>query len=155
MNFTVKGNTRLRTQMREGSKMTDTLTKAKRSQLMALIRPGNTRPEMTVRSLCHSMGYRFRLHVRTLPCVPDLVFPGLRKVIFVHGCFWHRHRCKRGQSSPKTNVKFWCAKFIGNVRRDRAARRTLRRRGWQVLVLWECELHNIEKLRRQVRSFLR
>lgn len=139
---------------RDGAEMTDTLNKAQRSRLMASIRPKNTRPEMVVRSLCHSMGYRFRLHVRALPSVPDIVFPGRKKVVFVHGCFWHRHWCKRGRSNPKTQVRFWRTKFEGNVRRDRAARRALRRAGWCVLVLWECELYDLKKLCSRLRAFL-
>ncbi|MEZ6061895.1 MAG: very short patch repair endonuclease [Planctomycetaceae bacterium] len=109
-----------------------------RSFNMSRIRDRDTRPEMIVRSLVHRMGYRFRLHRKDLPGKPDLVLPRHRKVIFVHGCFWHRHRCRYGRVAPKSNAAFWQEKRNGNVLRDRRNIRSLRRDGWQVLVIWEC-----------------
>lgn len=122
---------------------------------MASIRGKDTRPERAVRSLVHGMGYRYRLHVRELPGKPDLVFPSLAKVIFVHGCFWHRHRCRAGQVTCATNAEFWRKKFEGNVRRDRTHVRELRSLGWESLIVWECWLRDPDKLLARLRSFLR
>src|SRR5438874_13798865 len=97
---------------------------------MALIRSKDTGPEKIVRSVAHRLGYRFRLHGRSLPGSPDLIFPRYRKVIFVHGCFWHRHSCKRGRSSPSTRRAFWRAKLEGNAARDQKTLLKLRRLGW-------------------------
>ena len=99
----------------------------------------DTKPEHLVRSLIHRLGYRYRLHVRKLPGCPDLVFPSRRKVIFVHGCFWHRHHCRKGQSTPKTRAPFWKEKLESNKDRDAKRRRKLRRLGWSVLTVWECQ----------------
>ncbi|MEQ9410518.1 MAG: very short patch repair endonuclease [Fuerstiella sp.] len=118
--------------------MTDVHTRRQRSFNMSRIRAKDTRPEMIVRSLVHQMGYRFRLHRRDLPGTPDLVLPRHHKVIFVHGCFWHQHRCRYGRVTPKTNAAFWAAKRQGNVTRDRRNLRQLRAAGWDVLVIWEC-----------------
>ncbi|HWL92282.1 MAG TPA: DNA mismatch endonuclease Vsr [Phycisphaerae bacterium] len=110
-----------------------------RSALMAKIRRANTRPEILVRSLLHRLGHRFRVHRKDLPGTPDIVLPGFRIAIFVHGCFWHQHaRCRRA-TMPATNVFFWKAKFDSNKIRDRRKVRELRRIGWKVIVLWECE----------------
>lgn len=117
----------------------DTVPKEVRSRNMSRIRSKDTTPEMVVRRLVHGLGYRYRLHGRDLPGRPDLVFRSGRKAIFVHGCFWHRHRCPNGRATPKTRPEFWQAKFLGNVTRDAAARRALLRDGWRVLVVWECE----------------
>ena len=116
----------------------DKVSKAVRSRNMSRIRSKDTTPEMIVRRLVHAAGFRYRLHAGDLPGRPDLVFPRLRKAIFVHGCFWHRHRCKNGQVVPATRTAFWRAKFEANVTRDRKARRQLRGAGWDVLVVWEC-----------------
>jgi DNA mismatch endonuclease (patch repair protein) len=116
----------------------DVLTPAQRSHCMSRIRGRNTRPEMIVRRAVHAMGFRYVLHGRSLPGCPDLVFARLRSVIFVNGCFWHRHRCRFGRPTPKTNASFWAKKLERNVRRDRANRRLLRRAGWRILVAWEC-----------------
>jgi DNA mismatch endonuclease, patch repair protein len=107
---------------------------------MAAIRSANTKPEMRVRSALHALGYRFRLHRKDLPGRPDIVLPRLRTVIFVHGCFWHCHRCKYGSVVPATRADFWATKRAGNVARDRRNRTALRRAGWRVFVLWECEV---------------
>lgn len=117
----------------------DVLTKAQRSRCMSAIRDKDTKPELVVRSLVHSLGYRFRLHRRDLPGRPDLTFVTRGKVIFVHGCFWHRHTCRKGRSVPATRVAFWEAKLGGNKRRDAEMRRRLRRLGWKALVVWECQ----------------
>lgn len=112
---------------------------AQRSALMAKVRGKNTRPELLVRRKVHALGYRFRLHRRDLPGTPDLVFAGRRTVLFVHGCFWHRHPGCRLASTPKTRVAFWEAKFAANVERDRQKEGELRATGWRVGVVWECE----------------
>ncbi|MEZ6128025.1 MAG: DNA mismatch endonuclease Vsr [Planctomycetaceae bacterium] len=136
--------------------MADVHTSAQRSFNMSRIRGQDTKPEMIVRSLVHQMGFRFRLHRKDLPGKPDLVLPRHRKVIFVHGCFWHRHRCRYGRVQPKTNAEFWRAKLTGNVERDRRNRTALRKTGWQVLEVWECWTRNPEtKLIPKLESFLR
>ena len=106
---------------------------------MSRIRKTNTKPEMVVRRLVHGMGFRFRLHRRDLPGTPDLVFPRLRKVIFVHGCFWHQHSCRLGAKQPTANPDYWLPKLARNVERDHQARMTLVGAGWKVLVIWECQ----------------
>jgi DNA mismatch endonuclease (patch repair protein) len=136
--------------------MTDTLTKDERSERMALVRAGDTGPEMTVRRLVHAMGFRYRLRVKDLPGKPDLVFPRLGKVIFVHGCFWHRHKrakCKLARL-PKSRVEFWEAKLEGNRMRDLRNKRQLRSAGWSVFDVWECELKNLNALAARLRYFL-
>jgi DNA mismatch endonuclease (patch repair protein) len=120
--------------------MVDTLTPQQRSQQMALVRSQDTKPEWFVRSLLHQQGYRYRLHSRDLPGSPDLVFRSRNKVIFVHGCFWHRHNCKMGNRLPKTRVEFWEQKLSDNKRRDARNRRKLRRLGWDLFVIWECQI---------------
>jgi len=117
----------------------DPLTPRQRSEQMRKVRGKDTTPELVVRSLVHRMGYRFRLHRKDLPGSPDLVLPRRDKVIFVHGCFWHRHRCRRGRSMPASRVDYWTRKFERNVARDRRNRRKLRRMGYDVLVVWECQ----------------
>jgi len=119
--------------------MTDQFTAGKRSAIMRAIRGKDTKPEHAVRSLIHRLGYRYRLHVRELPGCPDLVFPSRRKVVFVHGCFWHRHGCRKGRSTPKTRARFWRNKLDSNKDRDAKHRRKLRRLGWSVLTVWECQ----------------
>ncbi len=119
--------------------MADKLTTRQRSEQMRRVRSGDTKPEMVVRRTAFALGYRFRLHVNTLPGSPDLVFPRLRKVVFVHGCFWHQHSCKRGNRQPKSNVEYWKTKLDRNKRRDRGTRVRLRKLGWRVLVVWECQ----------------
>lgn len=120
--------------------MPDTLTKSQRSALMAKIRGKDTKPELAVRSLLHRMGYRFRLHRRDLPGSPDIVLPKHRTVIFVHGCFWHRHAGCRNATVPTTRARFWRLKFEGNVARDRRVKAKLRRCGWRVVTIWECDV---------------
>jgi DNA mismatch endonuclease, patch repair protein len=107
---------------------------------MAAIRSRDTKPEVRVRRVLHGMGFRFRLHRKDLPGRPDIVLPKFRTAIFVHGCFWHCHRCKYGSVVPATRADFWAAKRGGNVARDRRNRAALRRLGWRVVVVWECEV---------------
>jgi len=136
--------------------MTDVYSKAKRSEIMRAIRGTDTRPEMTVRRLVHRLGYRYRLHVRRLPGSPDLVFPSRRKVILVHGCFWHRHTCSRGRSVPSTRRGFWLDKLDKNRRRDRRTRRRLRQLGYEVLTVWECQTRQekLAKVAERIECFL-
>ena len=124
--------------------MVDHLSPTARSANMAKIRSSDTKPEMVVRRLVHSLGYRYRLHRRDLPGCPDLVFTPRRKVIFVHGCFWHGHDCKRGARQPKTNSDYWRQKIDGNRARDHAAQETLEAAGWDVLTIWECEVRDAQ-----------
>ena len=134
--------------------MADRLTPAQRSYNMSRIRSKGSRVEMLVRRLVHSLGYRYRLHRKELPGSPDLVFPRFHKVIFVHGCFWHRHHCSSGQLVPSTNKTYWLKKFAVNKRRDSQSREALQEDGWGVLVLWECETRDLDKLTEQITSFL-
>lgn len=124
------------------------------SDRMRRIRKTDTGPEMIVRRLAHGLGYRFRLHRRDLPGTPDLVFPGRRKVIFVHGCFWHQHHCRLGSKQPATNRDYWLPKLKRNVERDAIAVAKLRKAGWQILVIWECEVREREVLGDMIRVFL-
>jgi DNA mismatch endonuclease (patch repair protein) len=119
--------------------MTDVVDRATRSRMMSGIRGRDTKPEKQVRSFLHRAGLRFRLHA-SLPGKPDLVFPKHRAVAFVHGCFWHRHAGCRYATTPSSNVDFWQAKFDANVARDKRVTRQLRKAGWRVLVVWECQL---------------
>jgi DNA mismatch endonuclease (patch repair protein) len=132
----------------------DVVDKATRSKMMRAIRGKNTKPEMAVRRLAHSLGYRFRLHQRGLPGSPDLVFPGRRKVVFVHGCYWHRHLGCRFAYIPKSNTSFWNAKFAANVARDSEALSRLAADGWHPLVVWECEAADTEALAAQLSAHL-
>ena len=133
--------------------MIDRISSANRSRIMSRIRGKNTKPEIRVRHLVHSLGYRYRLHRRDLPGTPDLVFPGRRKVIFVHGCFWHQHDCPRG-SRPSSNKRFWNAKLKQNVERDNKNISDLIAAGWSVLVVWECETKSQTALSSRITSFL-
>jgi len=134
--------------------VTDHVNRGKRSLIMAAVHSKDTKPELAVRSLVHALGYRFRLHVASLPGKPDLVFPGRRKIIFVHGCFWHRHARCRYATSPKTRPEFWQEKFCTNVARDRRTRRELKKLGWSILTVWQCELKNPQKLEVRIEEFL-
>ncbi|HSZ74084.1 MAG TPA: DNA mismatch endonuclease Vsr [Rhizomicrobium sp.] len=134
--------------------MTDKLSKERRSANMRAVKSHNTKPEKIVRQLAHKMGYRFRLHRADLPGKPDLVFPGRCAVIFVHGCFWHGHHCKRGALKPRTNTAFWNEKLSGNIKRDKRQLSMLREAGWRVLVIWECETKEESRLTIRLRKFL-
>ena len=132
----------------------DTLTREERSERMSRVRSTNTKPEMMVRRLVHSLGYRYRLHDAKLPGKPDLVFASRKKVIFVHGCFWHRHpRCKNTRW-PKSRLDFWKPKLEGNRKRDLCHQRKLRRSGWRYLIVWECQTANMERLEERLVEFL-
>lgn len=135
--------------------MPDALTKTQRSYNMSRIRGKDTTPEMIVRRLVHSMGYRYRLHVRSLPGTPDIVFHSRRQAIFVHGCFWHRHgkRCPLTRL-PKSRLDFWRPKLERNHERDAINRRLLRAAGWQVLTVWECQTGDAERLGARIAAFL-
>ena len=117
---------------------------------MAKIRKRDTKPELVVRRCAHRLGYRFRLHRADLPGTPDLVFPALRKVILVNGCFWHQHRGCRNSVLPKTRPEFWLAKLNGNVERDIRNVAALKELGWKVLTIWECEVDNETRLSRKL-----
>lgn len=132
----------------------DTLSKAERSRNMSKIRGKNTGPERMVRSLLHRAGYRFRLHVKDLPGKPDIVLPKYRAVVFVHGCFWHRHKGCKGATVPKSHKKFWAEKFARNVANDKRHLRRLRRRGWRVIVVWECQLRHPARVLARLNRFL-
>lgn len=125
-----------------------------RSANMRAIRSKGTKPEIAVRQLVHRMGLRFRLHRADLPGKPDLVFPSRRKVIFVHGCFWHSHGCSRSHV-PRSNLEYWRGKLERNSKRDALYRRSLKSAGWKLLVIWECEVKNVPVLSRRVARFLR
>lgn len=132
----------------------DKLTPERRSWLMGQVRGKNTGPEMIVRRLAFSMGYRYRLHVPNLPGKPDMVFAGRMKAIFINGCFWHGHlECRFGRL-PKTRVEYWEAKILKNVERDKRNTKLLEEEGWAVLTIWQCQLANIPELSKKLRCFL-
>src|SRR5690349_17098814 len=134
--------------------MADVHTAEQRSRNMAAIRDRDTKPELIVRQIAHRLGYRFRLHSKGIPGTPDLVFRRLRKVILVHGCYWHMHDCKWGAVVPKTNAAFWRAKRSGNVQRDTRTLQQLCDQGWEVLTIWECQTKDIDATMRLVDRFL-
>jgi DNA mismatch endonuclease (patch repair protein) len=121
---------------------------------MSRIQGKDTKPELIVRKLVFAMGYRYRLHVRDLPGCPDLAFPARRKVILVHGCFWHRHTCSNGRVVPKTRRAFWVKKLEANKQRDTRNKRALRKRGWQVFTVWECHTARPDWLTDRLHAFL-
>ena len=121
---------------------------------MRAIRSQDTQPEMRVRKLAHSMGFRYALHVAKLPGKPDLVFVSRRKIIFVHGCFWHKHTCSSGTKSPLTNSSYWEEKRERNAQRDRKHLKALRADGWDVLILWECQTTDLNALAKKLQKFL-
>ncbi|MEY9562246.1 very short patch repair endonuclease [Sinorhizobium fredii] len=125
-----------------------------RSWTMSQVKSKDTSPEMTVRRLLHSMGYRYRLHGKNLPGKPDLVFAGRKKVIFIHGCFWHGHDCKRGARIPSTRQDYWLAKVGRNKERDARNVSSLEQAGWSVLTVWECELKDRVALAACLTQFL-
>jgi len=120
---------------------------------MALIRSKGSKPERLVMGLAHRMGFRYRKHRRDLPGTPDLAFPGRTKAVFVHGCFWHGHRCKLGRM-PKSRVEFWSKKIADNEARDRRALARLRRQGWSAIVVWECQTSDPDRVAKRLRRFL-
>ena len=118
-----------------------------RSRNMSAIKSKNTKPEIKVRKILHSMGYRFRLHRKDLPGSPDIVLPKYKTVIFVHGCFWHRHENCKYASTPKTRAEFWESKFAGNIKRDKINQTNLVKLGWKILIVWECDLKKTHYLK--------
>jgi DNA mismatch endonuclease (patch repair protein) len=132
----------------------DVFTKEKRSQIMSKIKGKDTKPEKVVRSLLHQMGYRFRLHRRDLPGNPDIVLPKYKKVIFVHGCFWHGHEnCLRAKR-PSTNKKFWNEKLSKNIERDRRNQAALSGLGWDQKIIWQCQVKDIENVEKILKVFI-
>ena len=134
--------------------MTDTVDREKRSEIMSRVGSRDTKPELVVRRIAHGLGFRFRLHRKDLPGRPDIVFPRYRSVIFVHGCFWHRHPYCKYASSPKTRVEYWENKFRGNVVRDARNETLLRNLGWRVMVIWECEIKDGKAVAERISSYL-
>ncbi|MYB05913.1 MAG: DNA mismatch endonuclease Vsr [Gemmatimonadetes bacterium] len=131
----------------------DTRTEEQRRRIMQAVRSRDTGPEMLVRRLLHRFGYRYRLHRTDLPGKPDIVFGSRRKVIFVHGCFWHSHGCSKGRL-PKSRLEFWRPKLLENSRRDGRNEEALRALGWNVLVIWQCETSDLEALSQRLLRFL-
>ena len=128
----------------------DTISSEHRSWNMSRIKSCDTKPELIVRSLLHHKGYRFRLHRKDLPGKPDIVLPRFKKIILVHGCYWHRHEGCKLAYNPKSRVSFWQNKFNQNVKRDKIVRKELSQMGWQVYVIWECETKKIDLLEKRI-----
>lgn len=133
---------------------TDIFSIEKRSEVMARVRSKDTKPELIIRSLLHSLGYRFRLHQAGLPGKPDIVLPKYHSAIFVHGCFWHQHPGCKKATLPQNNASFWREKLEGNKERDLAVIDELQHSGWKVLVLWECEIKDLDRVAQRILSFL-
>ena len=129
----------------------DTFTRSERSEIMRRVRSTDTSPERAVRSLLHRLGYRFRLHRKDLPGTPDMVLPRHRVVVFVHGCFWHRHPGCARATTPSSNRAYWQRKFQRTVARDRKVRKRLNALGWKVVVVWECQLKDMDRLERRIK----
>lgn len=125
-----------------------------RSEVMRRVRSENTKPELVVRKLLTELGYHYRLHPKDIPGKPDIAFKGRKKAIFVHGCFWHRHNCKRGARVPKTNQAYWIKKIKGNVARDTKVLEEINSLGWSVLIVWECETHQQAALKNKIMRFM-
>jgi DNA mismatch endonuclease (patch repair protein) len=121
---------------------------------MQAVKSKDTSPELCVRRLLRSQGYRYRIHLSNLPGSPDVVFPGRKKAIFVHGCFWHGHACHRGARKPKSNSEYWSSKIARNAERDTKHLASLKQAGWRSLVIWECEIRQLELLARRISRFL-
>ena len=132
--------------------MTDMVSPERRSAIMSKIRSRDTKPELRVRKAAHALGLRFRLHRKDLPGTPDLVFPKWRTVVFVHGCFWHRHPGCSKATEPKSRVDFWTAKFAANVERDARMKMALEDAGWKVVVIWECETEKRDELEKIIKE---
>jgi DNA mismatch endonuclease (patch repair protein) len=133
---------------------TDVFTPVQRAAVMRAVKGANTAPELRVRKLLWSEGFRYRLNVKTLPGKPDIVFRPLRSAIFVHGCFWHGHDCRRGARMPKANNVYWKAKIERNRERDIRNAATLKETGWRTLTIWECQMKDPEALRQRLLAFL-
>jgi DNA mismatch endonuclease, patch repair protein len=134
--------------------LADTLTPAQRSRNMASIRGKNTTPELVVRRLLHELGYRYRIHYSRLSGSPDVAFPGQKKAIFVHGCYWHRHPGCKYATTPKSRPEFWQRKFDGNILRDQKSLQRLAELGWTSLVIWECETRDMGELEKKLLMFV-
>ena len=134
--------------------MADRLTPAQRSWNMSRIKGKDTKPELLLRKLLFSLGFRYRVNYPALPGKPDIVFPKRKKVIFVHGCFWHRHNCQTGKKEPKSNTAYWIPKFERNKKRDNGNKKELLSTGWKVMEIWECELKDQLNLTNRIKSFL-
>ena len=136
--------------------MTDIYSINKRSQIMSNISGKDTKPEIAIRKIAHSLGYRFRLHKKDLPGKPDIVFPKYKKVIFVNGCFWHGHKNCNRSKLPTTNKIFWKEKITGNIKKDKRNYRGLKKLGWGYLIIWQCgiKVGNRNKLERKIKKFL-
>ncbi len=132
----------------------DTVSKQKRSEVMSKVRAKNTKPELKVRKALYQMGYRFRLHRKDLPGKPDICLPKHKTVILVHGCFWHGHNNCKNARVPKSNMPYWTAKLNSNIARDKTHKHNLMKLGWRVIVLWECELKDVQKLERKIKRLL-
>jgi DNA mismatch endonuclease (patch repair protein) len=134
--------------------MADTFTKSRRSEIMARIASKDTQPKQRVRRFLHRLGLRFRLHVADLPGKPDIVLPKWGTVVFVHGCIWHGHDCKRGSAKrrPKSNLGYWNPKIEGNMNRDADHLAAIRKLGWRAVVIWDCKTSNLKELARRLRS---
>lgn len=139
---------------RWGVSVVDSVSKKERSRIMARVRSKDTRPEMAVRKVVWGLGYRYRLHRKDLAGCPDMVFPGRGKVIFVHGCFWHRHKGCALARMPKSRLDFWESKLNSNAVRDKRNTRVLCQQGWKVMTVWECELKNMDRVMAAARRFL-
>ncbi|QIG53905.1 DNA mismatch endonuclease Vsr [Altererythrobacter sp. BO-6] len=133
--------------------MADTRTPSQRRRIMQSVKTKDTGPEMAVRRLLHREGFRYRLHHQGLPGRPDIVFPGRRKVIFVHGCFWHGHDCRLGRP-PKSKLEYWGPKLLSNKERDQRILRELAESGWATLTVWQCEMENMAELRTRLIRYL-
>lgn len=133
--------------------MADVLKPDQRSKCMSAIRSVNTKPELLVRRIVYNLGYRYRLHVKDLPGKPDLVLRKIKAVIFVHGCFWHLHSCADGHI-PESRLDYWLPKLSGNRKRDRAHVYKLKKEGWRVLTIWECQLKSPKQIRNRIDRFL-
>lgn len=133
--------------------MADMFTPKRRSEIMSNIHSADTIPEVELRRLIHSLGYRFRLHRADLPGRPDIVLPSRKVAVMMHGCFWHGHTCKDGRR-PNSNTEYWNAKLDRNAKRDKRNAAALRRRGWRCLVVWECQLRNRERLEQRILRYL-
>ncbi|MGI8545219.1 MAG: very short patch repair endonuclease [Aridibacter sp.] len=134
--------------------MADNLTAEQRKRNMTAIKSRHTKPEIIVRSIIHRLGFRFRLHDKKLPGKPDIVLNRHKKIILVHGCFWHMHDCKRGNVTPKTNTEYWQKKRFKNVERDSQNLTAYKKEGWKVLTIWECEIKDLDKLKNKLLKFL-
>ena len=134
--------------------MCDVLSPEQRRYCMSRIRSKNTKPEIIVRKIAWGLGFRYRLHQKELPGKPDLVFSGLKKIIFVHGCFWHMHTCKYGRVVPKTNAEFWQEKRLSNKIRDQNNIKALKGLGWKILIIWECQTKSLLNTAANIKLFL-